>query len=308
MSQPAIRIEQLTKRYGDMTAVDSLDLEIAPAEIFGLLGPNGAGKSTVISTILGIKRPTSGSVTVLGLDSVHDARKIRALTGYVMQQIAHDKFLSGRENCSLHAGLFGLKRQERSRRVHEVLEWAGLLDAADRIVNTYSGGMMRRLDLAISMLHHPRLIVLDEPTIGLDIKNRRRLWEMIGRMREQGTTILLTTHYLEEASQLCDRVGIMHLGKRAGLGTPEHLMDSVTSGEHAMEIDITRPDVIDMVTLPAGSLISDSRITITAPPRQLWSALGNIQNAAPESIRAVRYREPTLDDVFLKLTGSEIHR
>lgn len=306
MSKPAIQIIGLRKSYGKVVAVDGLDLEIETGEIFGLLGPNGAGKTTTIATILGVSRPTGGSVTVFGLDSVRSARKIRAMTGYVMQQIALDRYLTGRENCRLHGELFGLTGANRDQRVEEVLAWADLLDAAGRVVNTYSGGMMRRLDLAISMLHQPRLIVLDEPTLGLDIETRRKLWALIGRMKAQGVTILITTHYLEEASRLCDRVGIMHKGKLVGLGPPEDLKRDVVGELHQLQVTLSGSIALDGLNLPVRPERENGHLVFNAAPERLWETLGILQHTLPEAIQTVSYDQPTLDDVFLKLTNSEV--
>lgn len=304
--EPAISIKGLTRRFGNQIAVDNLDLEIYPGEIFGLLGPNGAGKSTTIATILGTRRPTSGTVAVFGLDVATESRRIRAMTGYVMQQSAHDKLLTGRENCKLQAELFGLRGRQRDRRVEEVLRWAGLQDAGDRVVRTYSGGMMRRLDLAIGMLHNPQLVVLDEPTLGLDIETRRRLWDLISRLRDDGVTILLTTHYLEEASQLCDRVGIMHQGRIVGLGSPDELKQKHLGGGHRLRLSLQDVESLERAQLPVSPARVNGEVIFDGPPDQLWATLGAIHANHPGAIQAVTYQQPTLDDVFLQLTGSEV--
>ena len=218
----------LTRCFGQLKAVDALTLSVETNEVFGLLGPNGAGKSTVIKMLTTLLPPTSGTATIAGFDLVRQAAEIRRLIGYVPQLLSADGALTGYENLILFAKLYDLPRNEREKRVADALAFMGLTDVADKLVRTYSGGMIRRLEIAQSILHQPRLLFLDEPTIGLDPLARNAVWEQIERLRaEHGVTIFLTTHYMEEADHLCSRVAIMHLGQVAASGTPAELKAAI---------------------------------------------------------------------------------
>jgi ABC-2 type transport system ATP-binding protein len=227
----AVRTRALTRRFGEIVAVDRLDLEIRAGELFGLLGPNGAGKTTTIKMLTTLLPPTSGSASVAGADIVHEAGLVRSRIGYVPQLISADGSLTGLENLQLSARLYHLSRQARDERIPEVLRFMALGEASDRLVRTYSGGMIRRLELAMAMLHRPAVLFMDEPTLGLDPTARTAVWDHVMRLREaEGTTILLTTHYMEEADELCDRMAIMHLGRIAAIGTPYELKAKVGPG------------------------------------------------------------------------------
>ncbi len=225
---PAIVTRDLTRRFGDVLAVDRLNLEIMRGETFGLLGPNGAGKSTTIKMLTTLLPPTSGTASVVGFDIVHDPAAVRRRIGYVPQLLSADGALTGRENLVLSSRIYGMPRRERGRRIDEALEFMGLADAGKRLVRTYSGGMIRRLELAQAMLHRPDVLFLDEPTIGLDPVARQSVWERLAGLRENfGTTVLITTHDMEEADALCARIAIMHRGRVAVTGTPADLKASV---------------------------------------------------------------------------------
>jgi len=218
----------LTRCYGTLTAVDALSISVEPGEVFGLLGPNGAGKTTAIKMLTTLLPPTSGDARVVGYSITHQAPEVRRVIGYVPQMLSADGSLSGYENLLIFAKLYDLPRGEREERVREALEFMQLTDVGDRLVRTYSGGMIRRLEIAQSMLHRPRLLFLDEPTVGLDPSARRAVWAHVKQMSvEYGMTIFLTTHLMEEADSLCKRVAIMHLGKIAALGTPTELKGSI---------------------------------------------------------------------------------
>src|SRR5437764_330763 len=219
--EPAIEVVDLEKRYGDTEAVRGVSFTVYRGEVFGLLGPNGAGKTTTIKILLSLLRPSAGSAKVAGMDVERDAAGLRAAIGWVPQEITLDPLLTGRENLLLQAGMHHLPAGQRRSRVDELLDLVELTDAADRIVRTYSGGMKKRLDLAMGLTHRPRVLFLDEPTLGLDVHTRHRLWEYIETFRDMGTTILLTTHYLEEADALCDRIAIIDQGQIQDLGTPD---------------------------------------------------------------------------------------
>jgi ABC-2 type transport system ATP-binding protein len=221
----------LTRRYGSVLAADSLDLEIAAGEIFGLLGPNGAGKTTTIKMLITRLPPTSGTAIVAGADIRAEPGVVRRRIGYVPQLVSADGSLTGRENLRLSARLYHLPRESRDADIAEGLAFMGLADVADQMVRTYSGGMVRRLELAQAMLHRPVVLFLDEPTVGLDPTARAAVWERVRRLRDRdGMTVLLTTHYMDEADELCDRIGVMHAGKLVAVGTPAELKDRVGPG------------------------------------------------------------------------------
>jgi ABC-2 type transport system ATP-binding protein len=223
-----LETEALTRCFGKLTAVDTLDISVEAGEVFGLLGPNGAGKTTVIKMLTTLLPPTSGKARVGGFDVTRRAGDVRRIIGYVPQMLSADGTLTGYENLLVFAKLYDLPRAERESRVRNALALMGLANAADKLVRTYSGGMIRRLEIAQSMLHEPRVLFLDEPTIGLDPLARQAVWERIEQLRtEYGTTILLTTHYMEEADDLCNRVAIMHLGHVMASGTPAELKASI---------------------------------------------------------------------------------
>lgn len=218
----------LTRRFGDYTAVDGLTIAIDSGEVFGLLGPNGAGKTTTIKMLTTLLAPTSGEALVAGFDIVHQARRARRQIGYVPQLVSADGNLSGYENLLIFAKLYDIPRGERPSRIRDALVFMGLEDAGDKLVREYSGGMIRRLEIAQAMLHRPHVLFLDEPTVGLDPVARRAVWDHIGQLRKDyGTTILLTTHLMEEADSLCSRIAIMHKGRVAAIGTPEALKASL---------------------------------------------------------------------------------
>jgi len=218
----------LTKRFGPLTAVDNFSIQISPGEVFGLVGPNGAGKTTVIKMVTTLLTPTSGNAWVSGYDIVRQSASVRRVIGYVPQLLSADGSLTAYENLLIFAKLYHLPRRERGKRIREALAVMGLSDVADKMVHDYSGGMIRKLEIAESMLHRPKVLFLDEPTIGLDPIARSAVWEHVRQLRANyGTTILLTTHYMEEADTLCDRVAIMHLGKLAAVGSPKDLKASV---------------------------------------------------------------------------------
>lgn len=223
-----IETNALTRRFGDLVACNNLTIAVEEGEIFGLLGPNGAGKTTAIKMLTTLLPPTSGSASVDGCDIVHHASDVRRVIGYVPQLLSADGTLTGYENLLIFAKLYDIPRRERGQRIHEVLSFMDLEDESNRLVRTYSGGMIRRLEIAQSMLHRPRVLFLDEPTIGLDPLARRAVGDLITDLRDNyGATIFITTHLMEEADLLCDRVAIMHRGKVAALGSPAELKASI---------------------------------------------------------------------------------
>ncbi|AEW94261.1 MULTISPECIES: ABC transporter ATP-binding protein [Streptomycetaceae] len=224
----AVVCHHLVHHFGATRAVDGLDLAVRPGEVFGLLGPNGAGKTTAIRAITTLLPVTAGTVRVFGHDAARDRMAVRRLLGYVPQQLSADAGLTGRENVSLFARVFDVPRRERAARVRQALAAVGLADAADRLAKTYSGGMVRRLELAQALVSAPRLLILDEPTIGLDPIARTTVWDHITAVRRAtGMTVLVTTHYMDEADQYCDRVALMHHGRIRASGTPRQLKDEL---------------------------------------------------------------------------------
>jgi len=226
-----LETKSLTKRFGTLVAVDQVSISLSPGEMFGLVGPNGAGKTTVIKILTTLLSPTSGDAWVASHDVVHHAAQVRRVIGYVPQLLSADGSLTGYENLLIFAKLYHIPRGEREGRIRDALSFMGLAEVSDRMVREYSGGMIRRLEIAESMLHRPRVLFLDEPTVGLDPIARKAVWDHIQRLRSDfGTTILLTTHYMDEADELCDRVAIMHLGRIAAIGTPTELKATVGEG------------------------------------------------------------------------------
>jgi ABC-2 type transport system ATP-binding protein len=218
----------LTRKYGILTAVDHLDLAVNEGEVFGLIGPNGAGKSTVIKMLTTLLPPTSGTAGVAGFDIVKQSAKVRASIGYVPQLLSVDGALTGYENVLIFAKLYGVSAALRKERIDDAIEFAGLTGAADREVRGYSGGMVRRLELAMAMLHRPRVLFLDEPTVGLDPVARQEVWHQVQKLAaDYGMTVLITTHFMDEADVLCGRIAIMNAGKRAALGSPDELKRSL---------------------------------------------------------------------------------
>jgi ABC-2 type transport system ATP-binding protein len=251
-AEPAVRLHDLTVRFGDTTAVEGVSLEVAAGEMFGLLGPNGAGKTTTLRVLTTLLPAGSGTATVYGIAVGEQPMEVRRVIGFVPQQLSADAALTGRENVSLFARLYDVPRRQRSQRVSDVLEVMGLADASERLVATYSGGMIRRLELAQALVNRPRLLILDEPTIGLDPIARQGVWDRIADLRDEtGMTVLLTTHYMDEADALCDRVALMHQGRIRAIGTPEQL--KLELGPEATLEDVFRHHTGDQLE-PGGDM------------------------------------------------------
>lgn len=258
-----LETEALTRRFGALTAVSALTISVEVGEVFGLLGPNGAGKTTVIKMLTTLLPPSAGRARVAGFDIVHDASQVRRVIGYVPQVLSADGLLTGYENLLVFAKLYDLPRAEREPRVRAALTFMGLADVADKLVREYSGGMIRRLEIAQSMLHRPPVLFLDEPTVGLDPLARRAVWEHIERLRaDYGTTIFLTTHYMEEADSLCSRVAIMHRSVVAAMGTPAELKASI--GGNGLTLDDVFAHYTSDVLESGGSYRETSRTRRTA--------------------------------------------
>jgi ABC-2 type transport system ATP-binding protein len=302
-----IVVEGLVRVFKDLRAVDGIDLEIRPGEIYGFLGPNGAGKSTTVHMLTTLLPPTSGTATVAGYDVVRQGPKVRQTIGAALQEAALDPFLTGREHLRLQASLHAIRGRQRDALIAELLERVGLAHAGDRKVRTYSGGMKRRLDLAMALIHDPQVLFLDEPTTGLDPQSRAALWEEVGRLsREDGVTVFLTTQYLEEADVLADRVGIIDHGHIVAEGTPAQLKAEV--GKPTVEVVPESPDELERLR----DLLRRFGAETAARPGAFAVQLDG-HGELPEVIRAldtenlraaqINLHQPSLDDVFLAKTG-----
>jgi ABC-2 type transport system ATP-binding protein len=293
-------------------AVDGIDLRVEPGEIYGFLGPNGAGKSTTVHMLTTLLPPTAGTARVAGYDVVEDGPKVRKVIGAALQEAALDPFLTGREHLRLQTAMHGITGVERQRRSDELLHRVGLTEAADRKVKGYSGGMKRRLDLALALVHRPRILFLDEPTTGLDIQSRTALWTEVGRLaKEEGVTVFLTTQYLEEADVLADRVGIIDHGRIVAEGTPEHLKAEIAcSTVEAVPADPAQRGAVAQVLERFGDETTGFGPGSVAV--QLSSSNGNLAeivralDAEGVVLSQLQIHEPTLDDVFLAKTGRHL--
>lgn len=303
----AIRAKDLKKVFkGKVRALDGLSFSVQEGEIFGLLGPNGAGKSTLVRVLATLTRPDSGEAEVAGLDVLSRPAEARLRFGYVAQASGVDKELTGRENLTLQGHLYGLKGARVRERVRVLLDMVGLTDASDRVARGYSGGMRRRLDIAMGLVHEPGILFLDEPTTGLDPETRAALWQDLERLRETaGVTVLLTTHYLEEADRLADRVAIVDRGRIVAEGTPESLKREIQGDVVSLELD-GLGDTLPRFEIPGVG-------AITREGRQVYVQVPSGASALPEIIRQVESQgfmarsvtvsRPTLDDVYLFHTG-----
>jgi ABC-2 type transport system ATP-binding protein len=310
MDDAIIKVKGLVKEFkGKVRALDGLDLTVERGGVYGLLGPNGAGKTTLIRVLTTLLPADAGSARVAGVDVRQHPEQVRARIGLAGQYAAVDDHLTGRENVELVGRLYGLPRRQARRRAGELLERIGLAEAADRQVRTYSGGMRRRLDLAACLVGRPQVLFLDEPTAGLDPASRRDLWALIGDLVEGGTTVLLTTQYLEEADQLADRIAVIDHGRLVSEGSPDQLKDRV--GGAVLELTVPDDDraraLSTLQTMQAEDPTDDqyhARIVLPAPDgaTTLTQALRRL-DAASVTPQDVALRKPTLDDVFLALTG-----
>ncbi|MDH5668847.1 MAG: ATP-binding cassette domain-containing protein [Nitrospira sp.] len=308
----AIEVSQLCKTYDTHKAVDGLSFQVYAGEIFGLLGPNGAGKSTTLRTLITLLHPTSGTASILGHDTVRDADKVRTLIGYVPQERAIDRFLTGREHLQLLGALYHLSKEEAGKRIPELLKLVELEAHADRPAKTYSGGMKRKLDIACGLLPDPKILFLDEPTLGLDVQSRLRIWEYVRMLKSRGITVVMTTNYLDEADQLCDRLAIIDGGKIKALGSPTEL--KVALGGDIVSLTIKETDRIAGLesALKGQPAIRSARATdkgldirVESPEKAL-PAIMEASNRLGCSIEFIQYNRPRLDDVFIAHTGRRI--
>jgi ABC-2 type transport system ATP-binding protein len=310
-SPRGIEVEGLVREFKEVTAVAGIDLRVDPGEIYGFLGPNGAGKSTTVLMLTTLLPPTRGHATVGGYDIVREDAQVRSVIGAALQEAALDPLLTGREHVHLQATLQGIPRAERKQRSGDLLARVGLMEAADRRVGGYSGGMKRRLDLALALVHRPRILFLDEPTTGLDIQSRTALWDEVARLaRDEGITVFLTTQYLEEADVLADRVGIIDHGKIVAEGTPAALKAQV--GRPSVEIVPVDPGQVDAARLALQAFGDCSpngtgNVTVSLPDGD--AQLADVVRALDQAdvkLASLELHSPTLDDVFLARTGRKL--
>jgi ABC-2 type transport system ATP-binding protein len=304
-------VKALVKKYGSFTAVNKVSFNVKEGEVFGLLGPNGAGKTTTISILSTIVSLTSGSAEVFGNDVTKSKDAVRSMIGIVFQDPSLDDELTGRENLDLHARFYGVKGDRKREAIARVLKLVELEDKADKQVRSYSGGMKRRLEIARGFIHHPRLLFLDEPTIGLDPQTRRKIWDYIKMLnRSEKLTIIITTHYMEEADELCDRIAVIDHGKIIALDTPERLKDSL--GGDIIRIETATPS--KLVSLLKRKKVGSKVREFGSNGVEITSKNGGtlipklIAIAAKEKILidSTTIKRPTLEDVFISLTGKAI--
>jgi ABC-2 type transport system ATP-binding protein len=315
---PAVLIEQLQKRYGKTEALRDVSFQVESGEIFGLLGPNGAGKTTTLRCLCTLTAPDSGRIELAGVSVLEHPKSARQLLGYVAQEVALDKVLTGRELLQLQAALYHLPRPLIAERINESLSRLGLEPWADQKTGTYSGGLRKRLDLAAGLLHEPAVLVLDEPTVGLDIESRRVIWDFLRQLRDRGTTVLLTSHYLEEIDALADRVAIIDQGKVIAEGTPSQLKDRVggdritlrlreftptAEAEQAKAMATALPFVQDVIINGAQG---NSLNLVVTPHSDALIELQKALKTAGLPIFGIAQARPSLDDVYLSATGKTL--
>jgi ABC-2 type transport system ATP-binding protein len=308
-----IKTENLTKIYaGGIKAVDDVSFEVEEGEIFGFLGPNGAGKTSTILILITLSKPTSGKVTICGYDVVKNPNQVRKSIGYVSQDIAVDEDLTGRENLLLQGRFYHLPKDVLEERIKEVLEMVELSDRAKSMVDTYSGGMRKRLDIAAGLIHRPKILFLDEPTLGLDIQTRHKIWEYIQKLRKEANmTIFLTTHYMDEADALCDRVAIIDYGKIKAIGKPSELKGQIGGDIITVKFAKSAKDLLESVLEKIKKLqfvenIIQARDYYNIIAKNGDTTIPKIFGVANENgvtVESISLKRPSLDDVFLTYTG-----
>lgn len=308
----SIETKSLTKEFGDVKAVDGISFQVKEGEIFGFLGPNGAGKSTTMMILTTLLKPTSGQALVSGFDVTTQAKQVRQNIGYVQQETAVDEFLTGRENLLFQAKLNHIPKNQISKRIDEILELIELTEKQNDAVLTYSGGMRKRLDIAGGLLHMPKVLFLDEPTVGLDIQTRRKIWEYIRKIhKEFNMTIFVSTHYMEEADKLCDRIGIIDHGKIQAIDTPQNMKNAL--GNEVINFTIEGENKDELISkLNDIELISDistkeDKITVFASKgTEVIPKIFQLSSELQMKINSISLTQPTLDDVFISYTGHEL--
>lgn len=305
-----IETQNITKKFNDFTAVNSVNLKVPRNSVYGVLGPNGAGKTTLISMLCTILRPTSGSAAVNGYDVAKNAKEVRSSIGVVFQSRALDDILTGREHLEMHAALYGVPTELRKKRIEEVLELIALGDKADEYTKTYSGGMKRRLEIGRGLVHHPKVLFLDEPTLGLDPQTRENIWEYIRKLnQEEDITVLMTTHYMEEADKLCDEVAIMNQGQIIKADSPINMKRELKADTITMQVDkeeefIKAAEKLDFIK----EIFHDNSEIIMMVERgeNLVPVLVNFANQNQIMVKSIEVTHPNLEDVFISYTGTKI--
>jgi ABC-2 type transport system ATP-binding protein len=312
----AIEIRNLTKAFNGQKVLDDLGLEVEAGEVFGLLGPNGAGKTTTIRTLLTLLKPTSGHIKVFGYDVVTQPRQVRQILGYVPQEKAVDRFLTAREHLLLVADLYHLPRPEANQRIDKVLALVDLFEKADELVTTYSGGMKKKLDIACGLIPNPKVLILDEPTLGLDVESRIRIWDYIRKLKSERLTIFMTTNYLDEADELCDRIAILDRGRVVALGAPESLKKGL-GGDLVMvrfSPALDDPEKWSERLRREHSFIHDIKVAtdrrgfeirVVSHEEALMPIIQTLHRQGYE-IQSLQYSRPTLEDVFITYAGHPI--
>ncbi len=309
----SIELKSLTKSFGDVIAVNDISLSVKNGEIFGFLGPNGAGKSTTIMILTTLLKTTSGQAFISGLDVMTNAKQVRENIGYVQQETTVDEYLTGRENLLLQAKLNHIPKNEINKRIDELLELIELSDKQDKQVGTYSGGMRKRLDIAGGLLHRPKVLFLDEPTVGLDIQTRRKIWGYIKKIHDEiEMTIFLTTHYMEEADKLCDRIGIIDGGKIQVIDSPENMKKAM--GHEVISIILEEEKNYNSFLSELKKIEFVNKINEDGSKLTLFASNGTevipkifqISSELDIKIISISLTQPTLDDVFISYTGHEI--
>ncbi|PSB66754.1 lysozyme [filamentous cyanobacterium CCP1] len=315
---PAVFIEKLQKRYGSLEAVKDVSLKVEPGEIFGLLGPNGAGKTTTLRCLCTLTQPDAGAIAVSGVSVLDNPKLARQKLGYVAQEVALDKVLTGRELLQLQAAIYHLPPDSIADRINQMLSLLGLEEWADKRTGTYSGGLKKRLDLAAGLLHQPDVLVLDEPTVGLDIESRVVVWDFLRQLRENGTTVLITSHYLEEVDALADRVAIIDRGQVIASGTPSALRDKVGGDRITLRIRefSSHPEarsaqelLADLPCLQEVIINSAQGNSLNLVVERQSDALLTVQQALKEAglpMFGISQSRPSLDDVYLAATGKTL--
>ena len=310
----AIEVNSLTKKFGDFKAVDNISFNVEEGEIFGFLGPNGAGKSTTMMILTTLLKPTSGHALVGGHNVVSDAKKVREKIGYVQQEISVDEFLTGRENLYLHARINQIPKNLIKSRIDEVLELVELGEKQDDATLTYSGGMRKRIDIANGLLSRPAVLFLDEPTVGLDIQTRRKIWGYIRKIRKDfGMTIFISTHYMEEADNLCDRIGIIDFGKIQIIDTPKSMKSAIgneiisfnlVDGKASQDTLIEQISKIEFVKEVKNK--QDLITVFSTKSNEVIPKIFQISTNLEMKINSLTLKQPTLDDVFISYTGHDL--
>lgn len=305
-----IETHDISKAYDDFTAVNSINLKVPKNSVYGILGPNGAGKTTLISMLCTILHPTSGSATVNGYDVMKNSKEVRQSIGVVFQSRALDDILTGREHLEMHAALYGVPMELREKRIEEVLDLIALGEKADEFTKTYSGGMKRRLEIGRGLIHHPKILFLDEPTLGLDPQTRENIWEYIQDLNQkEDITVLMSTHYMEEADKLCDEVAIINRGEIITADSPKNLKRELKADIITIKVDdqerfIQKAENLDFIK---NIVVVDSEIKMMVESGEnLIAKLVNFANNNDILVKSIELDHPNLEDVFINLTGKRI--